>query len=160
MCTHTCRGQRKCSGSPLLLPYLLPSGHQACVASAFTHGTVLPASSHVLSPLPDGSETPWHVWKNCSLRTFLGPPESQMGRMSAPQPPYIWALGKAHTQTNLFIVICKYTVAVFRHTRRAHWIPLQMVVSHHVVAGIWTQDFKKSSLNCWAISPASTFFFF
>jgi hypothetical protein len=28
-----------------------------------------------------------------------------------------------------------YAVAVFRHTRRGHQIPLQMVVSHHVVAG-------------------------
>jgi hypothetical protein len=33
-------------------------------------------------------------------------------------------------------IICKYTVAVFRHTRRGSQIPLQMVVSHHVVAGI------------------------
>jgi hypothetical protein len=33
-----------------------------------------------------------------------------------------------HTHTN------EYTVAVFRHTRRGHQIPLQMVVSHHVVA--------------------------
>jgi hypothetical protein len=31
--------------------------------------------------------------------------------------------------------ICEYTVAVFRHTRRGHQIPLQMVVSHHVVPG-------------------------
>jgi hypothetical protein len=37
---------------------------------------------------------------------------------------------------DLFIIIHKYTVAVFRHTRRAHQIPLQMVVSHHGVAGI------------------------
>jgi hypothetical protein len=29
----------------------------------------------------------------------------------------------------------EYTVAVFRHTRRGHLIPFQMVVSHHVVAG-------------------------
>jgi hypothetical protein len=29
----------------------------------------------------------------------------------------------------------EYTVAFFRHTRRRHQIPLQMVVSHHVVAG-------------------------
>ena len=36
--------------------------------------------------------------------------------------------------------LCEYTVAVFRHTRRGHGIPLQMVVSHHVVAGNWTQD--------------------
>jgi hypothetical protein len=33
-------------------------------------------------------------------------------------------------------VICKYTVAVFRHSRRGHQISLRMVVSHHVVAGI------------------------
>jgi hypothetical protein len=31
--------------------------------------------------------------------------------------------------------VYEYTVAVFRHTRRGHRIPLQMVVSHHVVAG-------------------------
>jgi hypothetical protein len=46
---------------------------------------------------------------------------------------------------NLFIVICKYTVAVFRHTRGRRQILPQMVVSHHVVAGIWTQDPQKSS---------------
>ena len=39
----------------------------------------------------------------------------------------------------------EYTVMVFRHTRRGHQIPLQMVVSHHVVAGIWTQDLWKSN---------------
>jgi hypothetical protein len=33
-------------------------------------------------------------------------------------------------------IICKHTVAVFRHTRRGRQILLQMVVSHHVVAGI------------------------
>jgi hypothetical protein len=32
-------------------------------------------------------------------------------------------------------IICKYTVAVFRHSRRGQ-ISLQMVVSHHAVAGI------------------------
>jgi hypothetical protein len=29
----------------------------------------------------------------------------------------------------------EYTVPVFRHTRRGHQLSLQMVVSHHVVAG-------------------------
>jgi hypothetical protein len=43
--------------------------------------------------------------------------------------------GVAFFFKDLFI-ICKYTVAVFRHTRRGHPISLQMVVSHHVVAGI------------------------
>jgi hypothetical protein len=33
-----------------------------------------------------------------------------------------------------FCIYGKYTVAVFRHTRREYQIPLQMVVSHHVVA--------------------------
>jgi hypothetical protein len=33
-------------------------------------------------------------------------------------------------------IICKYTVAVFRHPRRGHQISLQMAVSHHVAAGI------------------------
>jgi hypothetical protein len=51
----------------------------------------------------------------------------------------------------LFIVICKYTVAVFWHTRRGRQISLRMVVSHHVVAGIRR---AVSALNRWAISPA------
>jgi hypothetical protein len=34
---------------------------------------------------------------------------------------------------DLFIIISKYTVAVFR---RGHQITLQVVVSHHMVAGI------------------------
>jgi hypothetical protein len=33
-------------------------------------------------------------------------------------------------------IIFKYTVAVFRHSRRGNQISLWMVVSHHVVAGI------------------------
>jgi hypothetical protein len=33
-------------------------------------------------------------------------------------------------------IICKYTVAVFRHSRRGRQISLRLVVSHHVVAGI------------------------
>ena len=33
-------------------------------------------------------------------------------------------------------IVYKYTVAVFRHTRRGHQISLQMVVCYHVVAGI------------------------
>jgi hypothetical protein len=40
-----------------------------------------------------------------------------------------------HSFIYLFIIY-KYTVAVFRHTKRGHQIALQMVVSHHVVAGI------------------------
>jgi hypothetical protein len=42
---------------------------------------------------------------------------------------------KRFLKKDLFIIICRYTVVAFRHTRRGHQI-LWMVVSHHVVAGI------------------------
>jgi hypothetical protein len=35
----------------------------------------------------------------------------------------------------IIIIINKYTVAVFRHTRRGCQVSLRVVVSHHVVAG-------------------------
>jgi hypothetical protein len=47
-----------------------------------------------------------------------------------------------HTSAVIFflkiylLIICKYTVAVFRHSRRGSQISLWMAVSHHVVAGI------------------------
>jgi hypothetical protein len=43
------------------------------------------------------------------------------------------------------LYVSEYTVAVFRHTRRGQQISLQMVVSHHVVAGNWTQNLWKRS---------------
>jgi hypothetical protein len=36
---------------------------------------------------------------------------------------------------DLLVLISKYTVADFIHTRRGRQISLQMVVSHHVVGG-------------------------
>jgi hypothetical protein len=55
---------------------------------------------------------------------------------------------------DLFIIIYKYTVAVFRHTRRGRQISLQMIVSHHV--GFEHRTFIRavSALTHWAISPA------
>jgi hypothetical protein len=56
------------------------------------------------------------------------------------------ALGRLRTAAFFFFlaalapvylfIIYKYNVAVLRHSRRGHQISLQMVVSHHVVAGI------------------------
>ena len=57
-------------------------------------------------------------------------------------------------------IICKYTVAVFRHTRRGRQISLWMVVSHHVVAGIWTPDLWKSSRVLLPTEPSHQPFFF
>jgi hypothetical protein len=39
----------------------------------------------------------------------------------------------------------EYIVAILRHTSRGQQIPLQMIVSHHVIAENWTQDLWKSS---------------
>jgi len=47
-------------------------------------------------------------------------------------------------------IIYKYTIAVFRHTRREHRISLQMVVSHHVVAGI---ELRTSGRAVGALNP-------
>jgi hypothetical protein len=57
----------------------------------------------------------------------------------------------ALAQAQRFIIIHKYTVAVFRCTRRGRQISW-VVVSHHVVAGNWTQDLWKSS---WCSYPPS-----
>jgi hypothetical protein len=46
---------------------------------------------------------------------------------------------------DLFIIIHKYTVAVFRRTRRGRQISLRVVVSHHVVVGFELRTFWKSS---------------
>lgn len=65
---------------------------------------------------------------------------------------YLWV-----SEDNFFLFfkmylfhVCVSTVAVFRHTERGSHIPLQMVVSHQVVAGNGTQDLWKSSqsLDC------------
>jgi hypothetical protein len=50
--------------------------------------------------------------------------------------------------TIYLFIICKYTVADFRQSRRGRQILLQMVVSHHVVAGIWTLDTFGRAVGC------------
>jgi hypothetical protein len=56
------------------------------------------------------------------------------------------------------LIIKRYTAVVFRHTIRGRQISLQMVVSHHVVAG--TSGRAGSALNHWAISPVPSNHFF
>jgi hypothetical protein len=62
---------------------------------------------------------------------------------------------------DLFIIIHKYTVAIFRCPRRGHHISLWMVVSHHVAAWIWTQGLPKSSQYSYPMShlPSPTDWF-
>jgi hypothetical protein len=52
-------------------------------------------------------------------------------------PESIWCKERSNKFTFFFFF--------FRHTRRGSQILLGMVVSHHVVAGIWTLDLQKSS---------------
>ena len=63
-----------------------------------------------------------------------------------------------HFLKDLFI-ICKYTVVVLGHTSRGCQVLLQMVVSHHVAAGIWTQDLRKSSQCSYLLSHLSRLLF-
>ena len=42
-------------------------------------------------------------------------------------------LARFHFRFIYLFNMYEYTVAVFRHTKRGHLIPLQMVVSQHVV---------------------------
>jgi hypothetical protein len=65
---------------------------------------------------------------SCSSR---GPEFNSQQPHGGSQPSFFFFLRFIY----LFI-ICKYTVAVFRCTRRGHQISLRVVVSHHVVAGI------------------------
>ena len=58
------------------------------------------------------------------------------------QPPFLLSFYK---RVIYLFYVYEYTVAIFRHTRRGHQIPLRMVVSHHVSAENWTQDLWKSS---------------
>jgi hypothetical protein len=61
-------------------------------------------------------------------------PQCLRSTQSVCVPVYVWGVCVCVCVCVLFYV-CEYTVAVFRHTRRGHQIPLQMVVSHHVVDG-------------------------
>jgi hypothetical protein len=63
-------------------------------------------------------------------------PGSIINRFSRKSIPRVYRLFMSFLSKIHLFNLCKYTVALFRHTRRGYQIPLQMFVSHHVVAGI------------------------
>jgi hypothetical protein len=48
---------------------------------------------------------------------------------------FFWGGGLFVCLRSCLFYIYEYTVIIFRYTRRGHQIPLQIAVSHHVVAG-------------------------
>jgi hypothetical protein len=87
----------------------------------------------------DGCEPSCGCWE-LNLKT-----SARSGQLYSLSPCSLWT-------KDLFIIIRKYTVAVFKRSRRGHRFSLRMVASHHVVAGIWTQDFQKSSQCSYLLS--------
>ena len=77
---------------------------------------------------------------------YPSPPWLDSSESSVPTPPMLpTAMSLQSFLKNIYFYLYEYTVAIFRHTRRGHWIPLQMIVRYHVGAGDWTQDRWKSS---------------
>jgi hypothetical protein len=135
----------------------VPSRRQACFPSAWplvltcdTHCSLCPSWHPCVQPTP---QRPLRVTPLLLLITVSPPSYSRKSR--SPKrltSAYVSQLGsvRARTQTNacirlhsanftslcfLIFYLYRYTIAVFRHTRRGYQIPLQMVMSHHVVAG-------------------------
>jgi hypothetical protein len=86
------------------------------------------------------------IWVKSTVLLLHNPglPSIKLGYMCL----YIMFFLKKDLLIYLFIYlfyVYEYTLLSFRHTRRRYQIPLQMVGSHHVVTGNWTQDLWKSS---------------
>jgi hypothetical protein len=82
-------------------------------------------------PITDGCEPPCGCWGLNS-----GPLEEQSVLLTAEPSLQLIVLFSFFFFKDIFIIISKNTEAVFRCTKRGCQISLQMVVSHHVVAGI------------------------
>jgi hypothetical protein len=76
---------------------------------------------------PDVSSLYWNL--GCPCGATVHPPLPQCCSV------IMKVIGFGFCLFHLFIYVYEYTVATFRHTRRGHHIPLQMVASHHVIAG-------------------------
>jgi hypothetical protein len=87
---------------------------------------------------------------------LLGPLLGPVNPAHSGRPPLAQVSPCLLQPKDLFIIIHKYTVADFRHTRRGSQISLKVVVSHHVVVGIWTQDLQKSSQYSYMLSPLTS----
>jgi hypothetical protein len=59
-----------------------------------------------------------------------------LASLLAPVSPALSGQFRLLQPKDLFVIILKYTVAVFRRTRRGRQISLRVVVNHHVVDGI------------------------
>jgi hypothetical protein len=81
-------------------------------------------------------ESPCVFWE---LNLSLGPQKEQPVFLIIGPPlqsPFSFFFKMFFKKIYIFILcVCVLCLHVSLHARRGHWIPLQMVVSHHVVAG-------------------------
>jgi hypothetical protein len=143
---------------------LIPEHSLACSCSSglslsyqppIWEATAAPCPSQISWPAPSFPLLPTPHPPLCleQLPTSICHPHSfHLGLKSSPLRKLSLIKIKTFFLKIYLFIICKYAVAVFRHLRRGHRIPLQMVVSHHVVAGIWTQNLRKSSQCSYPLS--------
>jgi hypothetical protein len=87
--------------------------------------------------------------------------EIEFAHSSQPRSLQWVSLSLSGPKIYLFIIINKSTVPGLRCTRRGQQISLWVFMSHHVVAGFWTQDLQKSSQCSYPLSHlASPHFLF
>jgi hypothetical protein len=121
---HACRGQRPAWKSLSPSTMWVPGVKLGLVSLPSKHSYLL---SHLTSP-------------KCLLLTSIVPVDVSIFNISLNTFHFLYFF------LDLFLFILFIQVhCSFRRTRRGHQIPLQMVVSHHVIAGNWTQDLWKSS---------------
>ena len=75
---------------------------------------------------------------------------------------YLFTLPISFLKKYLFLIIYKYTVPVFRQTRRGYQIPYRWLWATMWLLGIklWTSGRAVSALNRWAISAAKRAFYY
>jgi len=143
-------------GSLSLLSYRTQD-HQSRVASS-TVGWVLPHESLIKNLPPQACLQP-DLWRLFLNRGSLLSDNSVSSRHKS-QLSQILTRNDFLFFSRIIYFMYEYTVTAFRRTRRGPQIPSQMVVSHHVVAGNWTQDLWKSSQCSWPLSHLSSPFLF
>jgi hypothetical protein len=150
-CTDGCEPSCGCWVSPLLVPVSPTHSSPARLAQRFIYLLYLSTlycylqmhQKRVSDLIMDGCEPPCGFWDLNS-----GPSEEQSVLLPA-EPSH---------QPCLFYLY-EYTVPIFKHTRRGHHIPFQVVVSHHVGVEPRTSALEEQSVLLTAETSLQPHFF-